>query len=81
MEKSDDLAGSILMNVDKDSKEFPNKKDNDYHYVNRSVYIVNGTPLVGDDFPEEMDKDEATSGFSEVLAAIRAENVMLSEDE
>ncbi len=81
MEKSDDLAGSILMNVDKDSKEFPNKKDNDYHYVNRSVYIVNGTPLVGDDFPEEMDKDEATSGFSEVLAAIRAENVMLSEDD
>lgn len=81
MEKSDDLAGSILMNVDKDSKEFPNKKDNDYHYVNRSVYIVNGTPLVGDDFPEEMDKDEATSGFSEVLAAIRAENVMLSEED
>ncbi|MDE5940180.1 MAG: DUF5057 domain-containing protein [Lachnospiraceae bacterium] len=79
MEKSKDLAASILMNVD--SKDFPNKKDNDYHYVNRSVYIVNGTPLVGDDFPEEMDKDEASSGFSEVLAAIRAENVMLPEDD
>ncbi|MDE7359457.1 MAG: hypothetical protein K2N39_08540, partial [Lachnospiraceae bacterium] len=81
MEKSDDLAGSVLMNVDQDSKDYPNKKDNDYHYVNRNVYIVNGTPLVGDDFPKEMDKDEAKSGFSEVLAAIRAENVMLSEDE
>ena len=81
MEKSKDVAGSILMNVDKDSEEYPNKKDNDYHYVNRSVYIVNGTPLVGDDFPEEMDKDEVTSGFGEVLAAIRAENVMLSEDD
>lgn len=80
MEKSKDVAGSILMNAD-DSKDFPNKKDNDYHYVNRSVYIVNSTPLVGDDFPEEMDKDEITSGFGEVLAAIRAENVMLPEDE
>ena len=81
MAKSDDLAASILMNVDKDSKEFPNKTDNDYHYVNRNVYLVNGTSLVEEDFPEEMDKDKAKSGFSEVLAAIRAENVMLSEDE
>ena len=81
MAKSDDLAASVLMNVDKDSKEFPNKKDNDYHYVNRNVYLVNGTPLVEEDFPEEMDKDEAKAGFSEVLAAIRAENVMLPEDE
>ncbi|MBD5517095.1 MAG: DUF5057 domain-containing protein, partial [Lachnospiraceae bacterium] len=81
MAKSDDLAASILMNVDKDSKEFPNKTDNDYHYVNRNVYLANGTSLVEEDFPEEMDKDKAKSGFSEVLAAIRAENVMLSEDE
>ncbi len=79
MEKSKDLAASILMNVD--SKDFPNKKDNDYHYVNRNVYLVNGTPLVGDDFPETMDQDKAKSGFSEVLAAIRAENVMLPEDD
>ncbi len=80
-ENSDDLADNILMNVDKDLEDHPNKKDNDYHYVNRNVYIVNGSPLVGDDFPKEMDKDEARSGFSEVLAAIRAENVMLPEDE
>ncbi|MDE6319396.1 MAG: hypothetical protein K2M22_06790, partial [Lachnospiraceae bacterium] len=70
MEKSDDLVASILMNVDKDSKEFPNKTDNDYHYVNRNVYVVNGTPLVGEDFPEAMDKNAAASGFTEVLAAI-----------
>ena len=82
MAKSDDLAASILMNAaNMDSKDFPNKKDNNYHYVNRNVYVVNGNPLVGDDFPEEMGKDEARAGFSEVLAAIRAENVMLSEDD
>ena len=81
MAKSSDLAASVLMNVDKDSKEFPNKKDNDYHYVNRNIYFVNGTPLVADDFPDAMDKDTAKAGFTEVLAAIRAENVMLSEDE
>lgn len=81
MAKSDNLAANILMNVDKDLKDHPNKKDNDYHYVNRNVYLVNGTPLVGDDFPETMDQDKAKSGFGEVLAAIQAENVMLPEDD
>ena len=82
MAKSDDLANSALMNADKESTEYPNKKDNDYHYVNRNIYMVNGsTPLVADDFPDAMDKTAATSGFTEVLAAIRAENVMLADDE
>ena len=82
MAKSDDLANSALMNADKESTEYPNKKDNDYHYVNRNIYIVNGsTPLVADDFPDAIDKTAATAGFTEVLAAIRAENVMLSDDE
>ncbi len=81
MAKSGNLADNILMNVDKDLKDHPNKKDNDYHYVNRNIYLVNGTPLVGDDFPETMDKDKAKAGFGEVLAAIRAENVLLPEDE
>lgn len=82
MAKSDDLANSALMNADKESTEYPNKKDNKYHYVNRNIYIVNGsTPLVADDFPDAMDKTAATSGFTEVLAAIKAENVMLADDE
>lgn len=81
MAKSDDLTASILMNVDKDLKEFPNKTDNKYHYVNRNVYMVNDTPLVGDDFPKAMDESAVSAGFTEVLAAIRAENVLLPEEE
>ncbi len=79
MGKTGNLADNIWMNVNKDSKEYPDKTDNGYHYVNRNVYVVNG--LVGDDFPNEMEKSEASAGFSEVLAAIRAENALLSEDE
>lgn len=71
MAKSDDPVNSILMNVGQDSKKYPNKADNNYHYVNRNVYMVNGSPLVGDDFAEAMNGREATSGFGEVLAAIR----------
>ena len=67
-------------NVD-DSKEFPNKDDNDYHYVNRNVYIINDTPLVSEDFPDRFDRDTERAGFSEVLNAIRAENTTLSEDD
>ncbi|MDE7429770.1 MAG: hypothetical protein K2N00_11025, partial [Lachnospiraceae bacterium] len=81
MAKSDDLAASVLMNADKDLKDFPDKTDNDFHYVNRNIYIVSGTPLAGKDFHDEMSKTEVKAGFSEVLAAIRAENVLLSDDE
>lgn len=81
MAKSDDLANSALMNVDQENDEFPNKEDNEFHYVNRNVYLVNGTPLVGDDFADAMEEKNAVAGFAEVLAAIRAENVMLPEEE
>ena len=81
MAKEGNLADNILMNVDKELEDHPDKKDNDFHYVNRNIYVVNGTPLVGDDFPDTLDKNEAKSGFGEVLAAIKAENILLPEDE
>ncbi len=82
MAKKGNLAANILMNAGNDKdKDHPNKDDNGYHYVNRNVYIVNGTPLVGEDFPEEFEEREAKAGFNEVLAAIKAENALLSEDD
>ncbi len=80
MNQGENLAENVLMNVDSD--DYPNKKDNDYNYVNRNIYIVNAaTKLVAEDFPEAVDEDEAKAGFKEVLAAIKAENSTLSEDD
>lgn len=79
MDKGDNLAENVLMNAE-DSKDYPNKKDNDYNYVNRNVYIVNDI-LVSEDFPTAFDKDKAKAGFKEVLAAIKGENATLSEDD
>ncbi len=81
MAEKGNLADNILMNADKDLEDHPNKTDNAYHYVNRNIYMVSTTPLVGDDFSETLDKANAKSGFGEVLAAIRAENLLLPEDE
>ncbi len=65
-----------------DSDDFEDNEDNDCHYVNRNIYMVNGdTPLVSDDFPKSFDGDEAKRGFREVLIAIRAENTMLKEED
>ena len=80
MNQGENLAENLLMNVDSD--DYPNKKDNDYNYVNRNVYFINAaTRLVAEDFPEAVDEDEAKAGFKEVLAAIKAENSTLSEDD
>ncbi|MCH5258939.1 MAG: DUF5057 domain-containing protein, partial [Lachnospiraceae bacterium] len=64
----------------KDEDKYPSKKDNDYHYVNKNIYVVNNSTLVGDDFAEAFDEENAKRGFSEVLTAIKAENITLSED-
>lgn len=80
MNQGENLAENVLMNVDSD--DYPNKKDNDYNYVNRNVYFINtGARLVAEDFPDAMDEDKAKAGFKEVLAAIKAENSTLSEDD
>lgn len=83
MAKDGNLADNILMNLvdDKELKDHPDKEDNDYNYVNRNVYIVNSTPLVGDDFADAFEEVEAKAGFGEVLAAIRAENTVQSGDD
>lgn len=83
MAKDGKLADNILMNLadGKELKEHPDKDDNEYNYVNRNVYIVNGTPLVGEDFADAFEEVEAKAGFGEVLAAIRAENMVQSGDD
>lgn len=81
MGKNGALAENILMNADKDLKDHPDKTDNDYHYVNHNVYLVNGTSLSGEDFALPFTPEEAEAGFSEALAAIRAENALLPEEE
>ena len=75
-----DKLADLFNNLDSD--DFEDNKDNDCHYVNRNIYMVNGdTPLVSDDFPKSFDGDEAKRGFREVLIAIRAENTMLKEED
>ena len=59
--------------------KYPDKKDNNYNYVNQNVYIINDA-LVGADFADAFSDDFARAGFSDVLAAIKAENTMLSEE-
>lgn len=81
MDRSGNLAENLLMNVEKESEEYPDKTDNDYNYVNRNVYIIYNEQLVSEDFGEAFDDDKAEAGFGEVLAAIRAENMTLSEDD
>lgn len=56
---------------------YDDKADGNYNYVNQNVYVFNGSPLVGPDFPYELGE---SSGFSDVLSMIRAENAMRSED-
>ena len=62
---------------------YPDKTDNSYDYVNRNVYVFSNTNgLVADetDFADAMPDDVAARGFSEVLTAIKAENLLLPED-
>ena len=65
-----------------ESDDYDDNEDNDFHYVNQNIYIVNGeTPLVSKDFPEAFKEEDAERGFREVLIAIRAENTMLQKED
>ena len=68
---------NLFMNIA--SSDYPNKIDNNYNYVNRNVYIVNDTPVAGEDFDEAFNDDKINAGFKEVKATILAENSTLSE--
>ncbi len=75
------LMENLAMNVDS-TEDFPNLTDNDYHYVNKNVYLVHAdTPLVSEDFADSFEEDETERGFSAVLEAIEAENTTLSEED
>ena len=74
----DNFVANLRSGVDDD--KFPNKTDNEHHYVNRNIYIVGEKiELVDADFAKPFDSDETNRGFSEVLAAIKAENTLLSD--
>lgn len=75
----EDLLDDLFRGLDSD--DYDDNEDNDCHYVNRNVYMVNGSPLVNKDFPEVFDDDDAKRGFGEILIAIRAENTMLKEED
>lgn len=70
---------NMMMNIG--ASEYPDKVDNNYNYVNRNVYMINGETLVSDDFYEPFDDDKVSAGFMEVLAALKAENSTLSEED
>ncbi|MDD6627321.1 MAG: DUF5057 domain-containing protein [Lachnospiraceae bacterium] len=75
------LMDNLKMNVG-DNDDYPNKTDNNYHYVNKNIYIMNAdTPLVSEDFHDDFDEDDTERGFSDVIAAIKAENTTLSEED
>lgn len=76
-----DMESSDNMMMNLASKDYPDKTDNNYNYVNRNVYIVNGETLVSEDFYAPFDDDKVSAGFMEVLAALKAENSTLSDDD
>lgn len=76
-----DMESSDNMMMNLASKDYPDKTDNNCNYVNRNVYIVNGETLVSEDFYTPFDDDKVSAGFMEVLAALKAENSTLSDDD
>lgn len=79
--RSFDSVDTLLKSENISSPEHPDKTDNGYNYVNRNVYIVNDTPLVGEDFNADFSSEKVKNGFKEVLVAIQAENSALPEDQ
>ncbi|MDD6810949.1 MAG: DUF5057 domain-containing protein [Lachnospiraceae bacterium] len=71
-------ADNLLMNIS--SSDYPDKADNGYNYVNRNVYIMNDSPLAGEDFDEAFEESKMNAGFKEVMTAILAENSTLEEE-
>lgn len=77
-----DMESSDNMMMNLASKDYPDKTDNNYNYVNRNIYIVNDeTLLVSEDFYEPFDDDKVSAGFMEVLTALKVENSTLSDDD
>ena len=74
-----DLMANLEMTINAD--EYANKDDNDYNYVNQNIYVINNEVLVSDDFAAFFDDFKAKAGFSDVLAAIEAENTTLAEND
>lgn len=74
-----DLMANLEMTMNAD--EYANKDDNDYNYVNQNIYVINNEVLVSDDFAAFFDDFKAKAGFSDVLAAIEAENTTLAEND
>ena len=58
-----DSVDTLLKNENISSPEHPDKTDNGYNYVNRNVYIVNDTPLVGEDFNADFSSEKVKNGF------------------
>ena len=76
IDHGNNLLENLKMGVG-DNSDFPEKKDNSYHYVNQNVYVVSGSALVSGDFHDKM----SDAGFKDVITAIKAENSALSEDD
>ncbi len=72
-------ADNMMMNIA--ATKYPDKEDNNYNYVNRNVYILNGDMLVSEDFYTPFDDETVSAGFMEVFAALRAENSTLAEED
>ena len=69
------LVANLMTNIEADG--YPDREGS--NYVNRNVYMVNDD-LVCAEFAEPFDVNTALSGFSDVLAAIKAENTMLADE-
>lgn len=76
-----DMKSYDNMLINLSSEDYPDKTDNNYHYVNRNIYIVNDGTLVSEDFYAPFDDDDVSAGFMEVLAALKAENSTLSDED
>ncbi len=70
---------NMMMNIG--ASKYPDKTDNHYHYVNRNIYILNDEMLVSEDFYAPFDDEKVSAGFMEVLAALKAENSTLPDED
>lgn len=74
-----ETVDNMLMNIT--GSKYPDKVDNNYNYVNRNIYIINGETLVSEDFYAPFNDEKISAGFMEVFAALRAENSTLAEED
>lgn len=60
-----------------DDKNYPKITDNELNFVNRNIYMHNDVDGLVNKFTDEV---QNLGGFSEVLTAIKAENLLLPDD-